>query len=101
MRQRSDVLNGLNPQPGGLQSSNGGLTSGAGTLNADLDLHNAKLPGGGGTTLGGALGGKGSTLSRTLKSDSAGGIPANGVAFSVRDGHSGVIKGRINVSNTP
>src|SRR5262249_32767535 len=57
VRQRGDVLDGLDGQTGGLQGGNGRLAAGAGALDADLDLLEAELGGPLGGSLGCPLGG--------------------------------------------
>src|SRR5690349_6555948 len=72
VRQRRDVLDGLDVEPGGLQGGDGRLAAGPGALDAHLDLLDAELAGPLGGHLGGALGGERRALTATLEADRAG-----------------------------
>src|SRR5262249_32040260 len=101
VRQRRDVLDGLDVQAGGLQGGDGRLAAGAGALDADLDLLEAELGrllrGG----LGSPLGGGRRALAAALEADRAGRGVAERVAVGVGDGDDGVVEGRLDVGDAP
>src|SRR5947207_13973663 len=67
VRQRGDVLDGLDGQAGGLQGGDGGLAARARPLDADLDFLEAELAGPLGRGLGRALGGERRALAAALE----------------------------------
>ena len=101
MRQRRDVLDGLDVQAGGLQGGDGRLAAGAGALDPHLDLLDAELRRLLGGDLGGPLGGERRALAAALEADRAGRGVAQRVAVGVGDGDDGVVERRLDVGDAP
>src|SRR5262249_5797076 len=101
VRQRRDVLDGLDVEAGGLQRRDGRFAAGAGALDADLDLLQAELGRPLRRGLGGALGGERRALAAALEADGAGRGVAERIAVGVGDGDDGVVEGRLDVGDPP
>src|SRR4029079_104675 len=93
----SDVAHTGDLEPGGLQRPDRRLAPRAGALDEDLDLLHALLDALAGGGVGGDLGGEGRRLARALEAGAAGGLPRDHVALAVREGHDGVVEGRLDV----
>src|SRR5439155_18093837 len=101
VRQRGDVLDGLDGQAGGLQGGDGGFAARAWPLDANLDLLEAELGGPLGRRLGRALGGERRALAAAFEADRAGRGETQRVAVGVGDGDDGVVKRRLDVGDAP
>src|SRR5262249_40966700 len=101
VRQRRDVLDGLDVHAGLLKRRDGAFAARTRPLDADLDLFHAELRGPLGDHLGGALGGEGRTLAAALEADRAGGGVAQRVAVGVSHRDDGVVERRLDVGDAP
>ena len=100
MRNRSDILDGVDFEAGGLQCTDCGFTSGTRALDIDFDgLHtmiDGNLCGG----FSGILCSERSRFLRTAEAELAGAGPGYGVALKVSDRYDGVVEGGLNMSRT-
>ena len=87
MRNGSHVLDHNNFQACGLQSADSSFTSLTGSLDINFNgLQAAGVDGCLGSGLSSSLGGKGSGLTGTTETQTAGGSPGNGVTVQIGDG---------------
>src|SRR5437762_1032016 len=99
VRQRRDILDARDLQPGVLQLQNRLLPSRARSLDLYLNLKHAVLAGLLGTRLGGPAGREWRAFSRPFETDCAGRCPCQRLAVGIGDGHHRVVEGRLDVGN--
>ena len=99
MRQRRNILYGGYPHACRLKSCDSRLPSGSGSLNTHLQFDNTILLGGVSTFFRRLLSGEGSTLSRSLKADSAGGVPTQRITVDISYSYHGVVERGLNMNN--
>src|SRR5215831_7100907 len=97
VRNRGDVLDRADLQPGRLQRPDGGLPARARTLYEHVDLAHAVLHGPAGRGLGRHLRGERRGLARALESDLAGGGPGDDAPAGVGDRDDGVVERALDV----
>src|SRR5499426_171153 len=100
VRNRRDVTDRGDLQPGGLQRADGRLAPRSGPPHEDLDLLEAVLHRLARGELGGRLGGKGRALARALEPGAAGARPGHDVAHPVRERDDRVVERRLDVRDT-
>jgi hypothetical protein len=94
------VFNQVHAQSGALQRPQRRLSSASRAFDQDVHGPHAVLLGAAGGLGGRLLGGEGSAFPRSLEPYYAGAHAGDGVAFHVRYGDYGVVKGTLNVNNT-
>ena len=99
MRQRGDVFDRLDLQPGRLQGRDRAFPAAAGSLHLHVDFLDAELRRLFGRLLGGKLTGKRRALAASLEPARAGARPAERVALRVGDRHRRVVERRLDESN--
>src|SRR5437870_5613829 len=99
VRQRGDVLNGLDREASGLQGGDRRLPSRAGALDAHLNFFEAELGGSLGRRFGGALGGERRTLAASLESDRACRGVRQRIVVRIGNGDDRVVKGRLDAGD--
>src|SRR5215218_11129004 len=92
-----DVRDGRHRQSGGLERADRRLPARARAAHEDLDGAHPLLHGLARGRLGGDPRGVRRTLPRALEAAGPGGAPGKGVPVWVRDGHDGVVEGRLDV----
>src|SRR6266516_4893103 len=100
VRDRGDVLDPQDLEPGRGEGPDRGLPAGAGTLHEHVDLRQAMLLRTPGRRLGGQLGGEGRRLPGSLEPHVAGAGPRQRVAVEVGDGDDRVVERRLDVGLT-
>ena len=100
MGNRSTVLDGLDVQACRLQRRDGAFSSAARPDDSDVHFLHSELDRLFGGLLRGALTGKRCALPATFKAAGSRARPAQRVTLGVRDGHRGVVEGRINVCDS-
>ena len=99
MRDRGNVLDKFDKNASGLERGNSTLSPRSWSIYMDTNFLYAKFRRFFRCLLRRTLASKRRTLSASLKPTRTGACPTERVAFCICDGHSGVIKGRTDVSN--
>ena len=100
VRDWGAILDRLDVQAGSLKSGDRTFTSATWALNSNLDLFHSEFDRFFGALLCSHLTCKGSTFATAFVSTGARTGPAQRFTFGVRDGHLGVVKGRVDVCDT-
>ena len=100
VRNRRAVLNGLDVQPGGLQSGDRTFASASRSLDPNIDFLHAHFQGLFRHLLRGALTGKRRTLAASFEATGASTGPAECVTFGVGDRNRRVVERRMDMSDT-
>ena len=99
VRNWGHILDQLHIQAGCLKRGDGALSSGAGALHANFHVSHSELRGLFGCLLGSTLTCERSTFAASLETACASTGPTKGVALGVCDGHSRVVKRRVNMGD--
>ena len=99
VRQRSNVFDRFDGEPGRLQGGNRTFATATWPLDPNVDFLDAELRGFVGTLLGSALTCEGRALTATLETTRTRGGPTERVTLGVGDRHGRVVEGRFDVSD--